>query len=251
MSSSPLLLYGVPFSQPVRAVIWLLLLHKQPFKLVPINPGSKGDNGSRHPDFLAKNPAGTIPTIEEPDTGFTLGEAHAILTYLCDRHGWSDVYPTDLHARARIDAYLHFHHRNVREASVGLVAPKIRKDLNIPEAMQEMARRTLTRALGALENGWLASSRFIEGDSVTIADLAAYVEIGQLQPEFTNVFDFEAFPNVQRWLADLHDVPHHDDVHAALVQLGDISEEAPPMEKIRDANIAAMKVIQQRLAEWA
>ena len=71
----PLILYGVPFSQPVRAVMWLLLLKKMPFDLVLTNPGSKGDNGSRHPAFLAKNLAGTIPCLEERETGFTLGEA--------------------------------------------------------------------------------------------------------------------------------------------------------------------------------
>jgi hypothetical protein len=47
-------IYGVPFSQPVRSVIWLLLLKEQLFQLVPTNPGSKGENGSRHPSYLKK-----------------------------------------------------------------------------------------------------------------------------------------------------------------------------------------------------
>ena len=37
--------------------------------MVLINPGSTGEAGSRNPSYLAKNPGGTIPTIEEPDTG--------------------------------------------------------------------------------------------------------------------------------------------------------------------------------------
>ena len=98
-----LILYGVPFSQPVRAVMWLLLFKRLPFELVMINPGSKGDNGSRNPNYLAKTPGGTIPTIEEPATGFTLGEAHAIMTYLSRVHGWTDVYPSDEQQRARVD----------------------------------------------------------------------------------------------------------------------------------------------------
>ena len=32
---------------------------------------------------------------------------------------------------------------------------------------------------------------------------AAYVELGQLQPHFTNTWDFSAVPNVSRWLADM------------------------------------------------
>ena len=159
----PLILYGVPFSQPVRAVMWLLLYKQKPFEMVLINPGSRGETGSRNPAFLAKNPGGTIPTIEEPDTGFVLGEAHAIMCYLSNQHGWEDVYPSDHRARASVDWYLHYHHRNVRDASVGLVAPKIRKDLNIPEATQLAARATLTNALQAMESGWLARSRYLAG----------------------------------------------------------------------------------------
>ncbi|MBT4162061.1 MAG: glutathione S-transferase family protein, partial [Gammaproteobacteria bacterium] len=205
-----LILYGVPFSQPVRAVMWLLLLKHHPFEMVLINPGSSGNNGSRHPDYLAKNPGGTIPCIEEPETGFTLAEAHAILTYLARINGWTDVYPEDEQERAKVDWYLHFHHRNIRDASLGLVAPKIRKDLDIPELIQENARRTLTSGLSALESGWLSDNKFLVGDSVTLADLAAYAEIGQLQPQFTNVYDLSPFPKVQRWLNDMMQVEHHD-----------------------------------------
>lgn len=244
----PVILYGVPFSQPVRAVMWLLLYKRMPFDMVLINPGSKGDNGSRSPSFLAKNPGGTIPTIEEPETGFVLGEAHAILCYLANKHGWADVYPVEPSRRAAVDWYLHYHHRNVRDASIGLVAPRIRKDLNIPEATQQAALATLSNALRVLDSGWLAQSRFLTGDVVTLADFAAYVEIGQLQPCFTNVYDFAAFPNVQRWLDEMKHVDSHDDVHTVLRELGDIRDEAPSIDRIRNANKAALTVLQQRRA---
>ena len=250
-SKQATILYGVPLSQPVRAVMWLMLYKAMPFDMVLINPGSAGDNGSRHPTYLAKNPGGTIPTIEEPDTGFVLGEAHAILCYLCNRHGWTDLYPDDPKSRGRVDWYLHFHHRNVREASLGLVAPRIRKDLQIPEFARQAALATLTRALGALDTGWLAGSTFLAGDSVTIADMAAYAEIGQLQPGFTNLYDFEPFPNLRRWMDAMRRLPAHDDVHVVLAELGDISVEAPSMETIRNANRAALKTLQARLAALA
>ena len=243
------IIYGVPFSQPVRAVMWLMINKKQPFEMVLTNPGSKGDNGSRNPNFLAKNPAGTIPTLEEPDTGFVLGEAHAILVYLCKKYGWEDMYPMDARAAAPIDWYLNYHHRNVRDASIGLVAPKIRKDLDIPELVQTSARNTLTAALGALDRGWLADNRYLVGTDVTIADMAAYVEIGQLQPQFTNVYDFSDFPNVQRWLNEMQQVPGHDTVHTVLAQLGDISEQAPDMETIKNANKSALRALKEALAE--
>lgn len=244
----PLILYGVPFSQPVRAVMWLLLLKKMPFDLVLTNPGSKGDNGSRHPAFLAKNLAGTIPCLEERETGFTLGEAHAIMTYLARTHGWEDVYPSAPKAQARIDAYLHYHHRNLREASVGLVAPAIRKDLNIPDVVQQGARKTLSAALTAIDQSSLAEHAYLCGDSVTLADLAAYVEIGQLQPQFTNVFDFSPYRNVQRWLTRMQQVAGHDAVHVVLAELGDISQAAPDMDQIRAANIKALQALKSTMS---
>lgn len=247
MSSKPLILYGVPFSQPVRAVMWLLLYKDTPFEMVLINPGSKGDNGSRNPAYLAKNPAGTIPMIEDPDSGYVLAEAHAILAYLCNRHGWHDVYPENPEHRGRVDWYLNYHHRNVRDASVGLVAPKIRKDLNIPQATQDAARATLTNALRALDTGWLERSRFLAGDGLTIADFGAYAEIGQLREEFTNVYDFEPFPNVRRWLDDMRTVKAHDEVHVVLAELGDISVEPPDMESIKNANKRALSTLKASL----
>ena len=244
------ILYGVPFSQPVRAVMWLLLHKRSPFEMVPINPGSKGRSGSRNPVYLAKNPGGTIPCWEEPDTGFVLAEAHAILVYLCRKHQWSDLYPTDIQRAARIDWYLNYHHRNIRDASVGMVAPRVRKDLNIPQERQQVAKNTFTAGLNALEAGWLRNSRYLAGDSPTIADLAAYVEIGQLQPRFTNIYDFEPFPNVRRWLADMAEMDGHDAAHATLTELGDISAEPPSMEAIVGANKQGLGVLKEQLAQF-
>ena len=240
---SALKLYGVPFSQPVRSVIWLLLRKELPFQFIPTNPGSKGKSGSRNPAYLAKNPSGTIPCLEESDTGYAPGEAHAIMAYLCQKEGWTDLYPDDLQARGRVDWYLNFHHRNIRDASSGMVAPKIRKDLDIPALVQERATRTFTAALGTLDEFLLKDGGFIAADHLTIADLSAYGEIGQLQAQYTNLFNFEPFPNVRRWLADMQKVRFHDEAHVVLAEIGDISQEAPSMDTIRAANINALGTI--------
>ena len=237
------ILYGIPFSQPVRAVIWLMLHKDIPFTLVPVSPGSKSDGGSRSETYLSKNPSGTIPALEEPDTGFVVGESHAILCYLSNRHGWTDVYPSDAQARAKVDWYLHYHHRNVRDASTGMIAPRIRKDLNIPEAIQQGAIANFTRAVRTLDTGWLARSRFLAGDTPTLADFSAYVEIGQLQPCFTNLFDFSPYPNVSRWLADMQQVKGHDEAHRVMRELGDLSVKDPDMSDVRAANVKAMAAL--------
>ena len=103
----------------------------------------------------------------------------------------------------------------------------------------------------AIETGWLANSRFLVGDALSLADFAAYVEIGQLQPGFTNVFGFTPYPNVQRWLDEMRQVDGHDTVHEVLAKLGDISREAPAMDTIRDANKSALRALNAKLAEFA
>ena len=231
-----MILYGVPISQPVRAVIWTLLLKGQDFELIMINPGSKGDMGSRHPNYLRKSPSGTIPCIEERRTGFVLSEAHAILCYLCRKNSWHDLYPSELRTRAKIDSYLHYHHRGARDASLGLFAPKVRKDLDIPELMQTISLSLVTRTIKVLESAWLAESPFLAGKEMTIADIAAYVEIGQLHQRFTNLFDFNPYPNVCTWLDRMSHLEHHDNVHASLLALGKIDKKSPTIEDIKNAN---------------
>ena len=242
------IVYGVPFSQPVRAVLWLLMIKKMPFDLQLINPGSSSEGGSRHPNYLKKFPTGTIPSFEDLDTGFLLSESHAIMSYLCNKYDWNDMYPNNLEQRGKVDSYLHLHHRNVREASIGLVAPKVRKDLNFSEDFLRTSIANIEKAFKAIDEGWLADSRFLVGDNLTIADISAYVEIGQLQKGFTNIYNFDTLPNIKRWLEEMKTVDSHDDIHVALSELGDISEQAPSIEKIKSANKKAFLAIKEKIA---
>ncbi len=115
--------------------------------------------------------------------------------------------------------------------------------------MQQASHNNFTNALRSLDTGWLAQHDYMTGDRVNIADMAAYVEIGQCQDGFTNVYDFSPFPNVQAWLARMKQVPGHDDVHVVLAELGDISVQAPDMEKIKNANKSALSALKSKLAE--
>lgn len=246
MSTSDLIIHGVPFSQPVRAVLWLLIHKRRPFQLELTNPGSKGERGSRNPAYLAINPAGTIPVLREPATGFVLAEANAIMAYLCQRHGWTDMYPEDLQLRAKVDWYLHYHHRALRPAST-LVARQVRKDLSFSDDILAESERSMRRGLTVLNEGWLAQSRFLAGEAVTIADLAAYAEIGQLQPGFTGLYDVSPFPHIERWLNEMKSVAGHDVVHVVMSELGDISSEAPTFDALKAANVAALRALKAEL----
>ena len=150
----PLKLYGSPLSQPVRAVIWLLLYMREPFQLILMNPGSKGDTGTRNPIFLEKNPNGTIPFLEDSETGIAMAEAHAILVYLCRKNSWHDLYPADPAECTKIDWYLHSHHRGIRDASLAFFAPNVRKDLTFPATFLDSAqKRSLAHCIPLKKTG--------------------------------------------------------------------------------------------------
>ena len=47
--------FGVPLSQPVRAVVWACMIKRLPFELKMIVPGfTKSPYGSRSPEYLGK-----------------------------------------------------------------------------------------------------------------------------------------------------------------------------------------------------
>jgi glutathione S-transferase len=235
-----MLIFGVPVSQPVRAVIWPCLIKKCPFKLVPVAPGK----GTRTPDFLAMNPSGQIPAID--DNGFKMGESMAIMQYLAESRSWSDLWPADHKERARISMYMHYHHRSIRDASILLIAPLFNVKAYVPET-EDVRRRHLEEALRTLDTHYLSNNTpYLAGKDLTLADLACYSELGQLLPQFHNLWDFSSTPNLQTWLARMAQVPHHDDVMLCNKILGDASSllskrETFSVESMVTANKAAIK----------
>jgi glutathione S-transferase len=238
--SNKLKIFGVPMSQAVRTVLWMMLYKKLPFELIITAPGSPKENGTRHPSYLEKYPNGTIPGIEDSETGYLLSESIAIMCYLCNKHKWDDLYPQDPELRGKVDHYLHYHHRSVKEASVGYFAPILRPDLGLSKDVINMSQRSFKNALKALDSQWLAKNNFIAGENVTVADFSAYVEIAQLNKQFTNLFDYSSYTNLSRWLDAMSKLPFHDDVHMVLTKMGDISQSVPAMDVILKANIETL-----------
>ena len=142
-------LYGVAGSQPVRSVLWLLSMKQIPFELIFTMPGSR--KGTKHPDFLERNPRATVPFIEDPSSNCSIAEGAAILTYLASKHKFTDLYPTDLAERAAVDEYLHWHHTNTRSISGAYFAPAVRRDLKFPAGVVELHTKNAQSAFRYLE----------------------------------------------------------------------------------------------------
>ena len=255
--TNSLTIYGHPASQPSRTVFWVCLMNELSFTL--------GDTSRNQLGTGETNPRGQVPSIV--DDGFALAEMSAIVCYLADKHGWYDLYPQTLQTRARIQQFLHMHHSLVRLATLRLMAPHVMKPLGSVSGgggnpLSMLQRETLTAAFAAedpLADGgrvvhtiveFLEKSYFTDEslfvcntDTVSVADLACYAELGQFR--FANLFDFEGYPRTQRWLAEMSTVPHHDTIHAYNIQLGDIVTSPNTRERFTSASEAGFAALRE------
>jgi len=220
-------IYGVLGSQPVRAVCWLCKMHGIDFELVQMNPGSKKENGTKHPNYRAKVPSGTVPAMEDTENGLILFESNAILQYICEKYGLDDMWPTnDIVKRAKIQQWLHWHHSNSRIFTIAYFAPAARPDLNFPEAVQN-ANVARTRAAADVLENHFKMNPYLVGNSATIADICIYEDIGQLDSEQLGVKDFKKdFPAMHAWFKRIEQLPKFEESHTVIPMLRKFLEKA-------------------------
>jgi len=249
--SRDLVVHGIPGSQPTRAVYWTCLIKELPFELRPndFSPTNRGP-------LLELNPTGQVPTIEDGD--FVLYEMPAIVTYLCEKHGWSDLLPSDLRTRARVNQYLHFHHNWTRRLSEELMAPHVivavLDQMRGVESLSHIVeraiapdklargRKTAQHVAGLIEAGYFRDdARYLCTPEPTIADIACYEEAAQLR--WAGLFDFEGFPKLTCWLDSMQELPFHHEVHLYNTTLGDILSEPNTQERMASAMSACLAAL--------
>ena len=170
-----LTLYYLPVCPSCRSVLMLAHLLDLPLELKHVDLGSKEHLG---PAFLALNPAHTVPLLIDSETGLTLFESRAILSYLMDRYApasQQQLYPKDAVARAAVDKWLFF--------NCGTLVPASRPVYKAtfvgaePDAKDVEA---LSKVLGItdkmLETAGEAAP-FVTGDVMTIADLDLLISL--------------------------------------------------------------------------
>ena len=249
-------IYGVPNSQPVRAVVWTCLMKALPFEFVMT---SQNRDAKQAAYLAAVNPRGTIPAVD--DDGVVLWESHAILVYLCEKHGWTDLWPSDLARRAQVNQYLHFHHRNTRELVVqwsraiwpalfGVADPDEKWfERNTFPGLRNNAE-TVQNTLRIID-GMLGSTPFIAGATATLADISAYEELGQNQARYANCTDFGPYPNIRRWFLDMARLPYHEEAHAIWSLVGDLAQLSGGMRRIAAANKQAARILDVAVTGYA
>ena len=88
-------IYGIARTRAFRA-LWMAKELGLDYEHIPVEIG---DAGARTPEFLAINPNGRLPAID--DDGFVLSESLAITLYLAKKHSPGRLYPGTLEGEAR------------------------------------------------------------------------------------------------------------------------------------------------------
>ena len=158
------------------------------------------------PEFLAKDPAHLTPMIEEEGLPRgTLWESCAIMQYLCNKHGFDHLYPTDPAERAMVDSAMFyligtFYPLVARATYPTLGFPQYAGEVATSEAddamkaqAQKDAEAALAEPLDVYRSFFLDGKTFIGGETPTIADIRLAATL-----EFLRAIDYD-FPG---WAED-------------------------------------------------
>lgn len=187
-------LYYVPLSgHSHRAQLFLSLL-AQECELSVVNLAG-GDH--KKPEFLALNPFGQVPVLQDGDT--VISDSNAILVYLAKKLNRTDWLPESPLEAAEVQRWLSV---AAGEIAYGPAAARLitvfGAGLNAEEVIAR-AHRILPLIDAALGRGpWIASTR------PTIADIALYSYVSAA-PE-GNV-DLSGYANIQAWLKRIESMP--------------------------------------------
>lgn len=142
------------------------------------------------PEFLAINPNGQVPVLEDGET--IISDSNAILVYLARKYA-PDWMPTDAVGEANVQRWLTL---AAGEIAFGSCAARLITVFDAPLDV-DFAAATAAKAMQKLEEG-LNSNDWLVGDRPTIADIAAYSYTAHA-PE-GNV-SLEPYPNIRAWIA--------------------------------------------------
>ena len=172
-------IWGRNTSSNVQKVMWAVGEMALPHQRVEVG-GAFGKN--KEPPYLAMNPNGLVPTLEEED-GFTLWESNSIVRYLAAKHASRTLEPADLKTRALAHKWMDWQLSVMSPAITpvfwGLIrTPPEKRDANAIAAGKARtieAAQILDRQLG--KTSYLAGDAFSYGDIPVGIMIYRYVQL--------------------------------------------------------------------------
>jgi len=192
----PIKLYGSSISGHVHRVRLFLAMLGLPFESVEIDM-RKREN--RTPEFLARNPFGQVPVIEDGEV--TLADSNAILVYLNERYATdpSRWMPRDAVGAARVQRWFSV---AAGPLAYGPAAARVIALFGHPADPTEIVKRS--HALLSVMEMHLEQQPFLAGPTATLADIANYAYVARA-PEGSVSLD--GYPKVREWLGRVEALP--------------------------------------------
>ncbi|MFM1815906.1 MAG: hypothetical protein RLZ98_2601 [Pseudomonadota bacterium] len=166
-------IHGRANSINVRKVLWLAAELGLAFER---EDWGRGYRPTTEAPFAALSPFGIVPVVE--DDGIVLRESHTILRYLASKHGAHALYPVEITARARVEAWMDWASSELgnamRPVFLGGIVKSQRYDF--PEMIRE-AEADWNRMMTVLDGELSTGGPFLMGDGFTLADIAVGVYV--------------------------------------------------------------------------
>ncbi|MDY7789849.1 glutathione S-transferase [Burkholderia ubonensis] len=192
--SVPIRVYSFPLSGHVHRVRLFLSLLGLPFEVVDVDLAA---GEQRRPAFLALNPFGQVPVID--DGGVVLSDSNAILVYLAKRYGDAHWLPDDPAGAAAVQRWLSL---AAGPIAAGPGAARLVTVFGAP-LDHAQAKRVAVRLFDVIDAEF-AKQPFAAGARPTIADIAAYTYIAHA-PE--GGVSLDPYPHLRAWLARVEALP--------------------------------------------
>ncbi|MBX2833255.1 MAG: glutathione S-transferase [Rhodospirillales bacterium] len=187
-------LHHHPISGHAHRVRLLLGLLGVKHELIEVDL-SKGAHKS--PAFLALNPFGQIPVLEDGD--IVISDSNAIMVYLAKKTGATDWLPETPEGAARVQRWLSV---AAGQIAFGPGAARLVTLFGAPFNADEVIERA--HAILRLIEDHLKNQNWLASDHPTIADIALYSYVARA-PE-GNV-DLSPYDKVQDWLSRIEALP--------------------------------------------
>jgi glutathione S-transferase len=154
------------------------------------------------PEYLARNPNGLVPVIEDGD--FVLYESNAIVRYLAARDAVDSLWPSDLRERADVDRWMEWQSTSFTPAMWAAFWQLIRTAPDQRDAAAIEASRSKSEKCAAILDAHLSKHRFLTGDTFTAADIV----VGCAAHRWLNLpLPRVARPHLERWYDELKSRP--------------------------------------------
>lgn len=190
---SGLRLWGRTTSGNVQKAMWLLAELGLDHERIDVGGEFGGNNA---PDYLAMNPNGRVPVLEDGDT--VIWESNTIVRYLAARYGGSRFWSDDPGRRAAAEMWMDWALTTLGPQLTGLFHAAVRT----PEKDRDPARiDALSKGAGkvlTILEGHLAKADWVAGDDLSIGD----IPIGtQLYRYFDRDYERPPLPRVDAYYA--------------------------------------------------